>query len=66
MKKQFQISNLKLPGKLMHATTGLREQGGGPDVAAHSLTSVVHEDLAALEDFFQPWKRRKLRGSFSI
>ena len=40
--------NLKLPGILIHITNGFREHGGGPELVAHSFTSLTHALLAAV------------------
>ena len=47
--------DLKLPGILMHMTNGFREQGGGPELVAHSFTSLTHALLAAVS-LVHPYK----------
>ena len=39
----------------MHMTNGFREQGGGPELAAHSFTSRTHALLGAVS-FVHPYK----------
>ena len=50
--------NLKLPGILMHMTNGFREQGGGPELVAHSFTSLTHALLTAVS-LVHPYKGKK-------
>ena len=40
---------------LIHATNGVREHGGAPEVAAHSLTSLTQALLGAVS-FVHPFK----------
>ena len=47
--------DLKLPGILMHMTNGFREQGGGPELVAHSFTSLTHA-LRAAVSLVHPYK----------
>ena len=51
------VYNLKLPGILMHMTSGFREHGGGPELVAHSFTSLTHALLAAVS-LVHPYKIR--------
>ena len=40
----------------MHGAIGLREQGGGPVAASHSLTSTIQGPRGSLtEEVFQPY-----------